>query len=74
MPTNAPTHDTTVQHRTMTYMAVLFDYRIVVGETMHHKGVLDIGASFQHNASEISTQTGIGTDIAVFSDDDIADQ
>ncbi|MCY1455353.1 hypothetical protein D9M71_724840 [compost metagenome] len=46
-------HATAVQHGAMPDMPVAFDHRIATRETMHHTGVLQVGALLQHDTAEI---------------------
>ncbi|MOA26595.1 hypothetical protein D3C78_1474010 [compost metagenome] len=63
-----------MQHSAVADVAVAFDHGVAVGETVHHAGVLQVGALLQHDPPEISTQAGQRTDIAMGADDHVTDQ
>ena len=62
------------QHGAVADMAVFLDHGIGTGETVHHAGILQVGAGFQDQPAEIAAQAGTGADIAARADDHVADQ
>src|SRR5690606_34853242 len=65
---------TAVQHRSVADMAVHVDDCVVIGDAVHHAGVLYVGAGFHDDAPEIAPQAGKGADIGVRPHDDVSDQ
>ena len=58
----------------MTDVAVFLDNGIGAWKAVHDAGVLHVGAVLEDDAAEVSAKTRGRADIAVFADDDVADQ
>ncbi|MNM42230.1 hypothetical protein D3C81_530620 [compost metagenome] len=67
-------HATAVQHGAMADVPVTFHYGVAPRKTMHHAGVLQVGALLQHDAAEIAPERCQWADVAAGADDDVADQ
>ncbi|MNV49220.1 hypothetical protein D3C71_1411680 [compost metagenome] len=63
-----------MQHRTVADVAIALDHGVAVGETVHHAGVLQVGALLQHDPPEIPAQAGQRPDVAMRPDDHVTDQ
>ncbi|MNI84573.1 hypothetical protein D3C73_1414890 [compost metagenome] len=63
-----------MQHRAVADVAVALHHRVAVGETVHHTGVLQVGALLQHDPPEVPAQAGQRTDITMRANDHVADQ
>ena len=63
-----------MQNRAMTNVTIALDNTILTRERVHDTGILHIGTLRHDNAAKIAPERCVGTDIAVRSNDDIANQ
>lgn len=63
-----------VQNSAMADVTIFLDHAILVGEAVHHTGVLNVAALAQNDAAEVASQHSMGADVAVFANNHIADQ
>jgi hypothetical protein len=52
-------------------MAIFLDQGVLLRETVHDAVVLHIGSRQQHDTTEVTTQAGVRTDVAIGADVDI---
>ncbi len=69
-----PSHNTSVQDRTVTDVSIFFNNSDLSRETVNDAAILNICPSLDHDSTEISTKACTGTDIATRTNDDISDQ